>query len=234
MPILNKCRAFTLVELLVVVGILSLLAALLMPALKSARESAKQAVCMNNLRQIGLTFNQYAADNEGVAVLMMHHPGFSPSSSGWGNYLYGKLGNVKYLKDYRIAHCPAGPLTNIQTNQNWVSYTYGCKQRVVTDENSFIPDDTYNASNTAFVNLANVRAPADYPMLVDSLNPANNYQTYIARITPNSTLGGVHLRHGACAMTLFADGHVELCDPARLKSIGFNKGFAKDGNLVTF
>ena len=57
-----KNRGFTVLELLMVIGIMAILTSFLLPALSAARRKARRHLCLNNLRQIGLAFQMYADD----------------------------------------------------------------------------------------------------------------------------------------------------------------------------
>jgi len=101
------CRkAFTLVELLVVVAIVAILAAILFPVFVQAREKARSISCLSNLRQTGLAVAMYTLDNdEGMPTVHMEMMGMKPSSS-WLDLIQ------PYSKSRLLQRCPSDISTN--------------------------------------------------------------------------------------------------------------------------
>ncbi len=100
-------RGFTLIELLVVVAIISVLVAILIPALSRARDQSKIAACQNNLRQIHLVFTYFAEDSRGAYPYLMQ--GTSMGYYRIHNYLADFRALVNpYAKNPGIFYCPTG------------------------------------------------------------------------------------------------------------------------------
>jgi prepilin-type N-terminal cleavage/methylation domain-containing protein/prepilin-type processing-associated H-X9-DG protein len=96
-------RAFSLVELLVVIGIIGILLALLMPTLQGARRAARTAQCASNLRQLMIAFTNYATENQGAFP-----PNIGPAGIFWYNHdVIGKyLPGCQKLADGTVAKGP--------------------------------------------------------------------------------------------------------------------------------
>jgi len=81
--------AFTLIELMAVIAVISVLCALLLPALQRAKEKAEGVVCMNNLHQLGIAWSQYSVDFNGSLVPNGAVPGSRTSSYGDNSWVNG-------------------------------------------------------------------------------------------------------------------------------------------------
>ncbi|HBC88514.1 MAG TPA: hypothetical protein DCZ94_16325 [Lentisphaeria bacterium] len=75
--------AFTLIELLLVIAVIAVLIALLLPALKNAKDTAKSVVCKNNMRQLGIMINTYSQDFDGSGPVRMYYIPIPGSGNVW-------------------------------------------------------------------------------------------------------------------------------------------------------
>ena len=119
----GKNKAFTLVELLVVIGIIALLISILLPALSKAKESANAVACLSNLRQIVQACHNYSVENKGFIIpAQWEQTPANPRSSGisydgneaWCNilvnegYVQAPNGTGKGPQYKSIFYCPSG------------------------------------------------------------------------------------------------------------------------------
>src|SRR5690606_25468617 len=109
--------AFTLIELLVVIAIIAILASILFPVFARARENARRASCMSNMKQIGLGIMMYAQDHDNR--LMQYNGG----NRRGGETPYYHEAIQPYLKSYQIFRCPSVP-SRAATASNLVNYSW--------------------------------------------------------------------------------------------------------------
>lgn len=194
---------FTMIEMLVTIGMIAILAALLVPAVMSMTESAKMGKCVANLRGCGSAILSQAADSSGRLVLpwasasgadlaafpqLQGHP---QSGLTWFQYL-NQLG---YISDLKVTVCPSFyPYTYRKATGNQSMMTYGMRRA--------------NATRYEPIMLQKVSTPSSYALLADSSKPGtwtgqNYYITY-----PGNSQDTFHVRHNQRANIFFLDGSV--------------------------
>jgi prepilin-type N-terminal cleavage/methylation domain-containing protein len=201
---IRPARAFSLVELLAVIGIIAVLVAILLPAVGKSREVAKRVTCANGMRQIGIAFLNYSNANHGSL----------PAWSGWHVYPHGSgefdepgLGWVEELAPFLpptspVYNCPSFPA-------KFYNYFIESEWSGVNGRHSIRWADI--KMNSRFIILGECTQPALYPPPFgthDNPTDDDDRDDFNSPCLLFPDAGGFHMHLGGTNV-LFDDLHVE-------------------------
>ena len=220
----NALGAFTLIELLLVIAIIAILAALLLPALSRAKERARAVNCLSNLKQLELCWHLYAVDNddvlapndwiESVLTGSVKGPSWCPDAANTdistSNLESGCL--FPYNRSVTIYHCPSDN-SLVQGTSKLRHRSYNMSQSVNGDAEFLVAFNTPGLSDIpSWKKLTQIMRPGPGQafVFIDE-HPDTLLDAHFGIPGPSYTLSWIDMpadRHNRGANLSFADGHV--------------------------
>jgi prepilin-type N-terminal cleavage/methylation domain-containing protein/prepilin-type processing-associated H-X9-DG protein len=243
---------FTLIELLVVIAIIALLAAILFPVFARARENARRASCMSNLKQIGLAMMQYTQDYDETLPTAGSPSGTVPPNV-WDVCIAPYTGvRVAGNASPAIFHCPSDPVEKDSYGSSTKSYNipylgnYYYSSSVPYDSSKFSNasavfgfDSTSTPTLIRGVNLAAIPQPAETILVAEMPSGGtyfNPYGLYSYVQGPTGTNGQDRGNPGQQSHFdgwnyLFCDGHVKWMRPLQTLGSATDPTVTKPDNM---